>query len=196
MVADWKKYKNIPMIAGLNYYCVYENGDVVGKKYSSKSGITIDTYANELVNKNTFGDKAGAILTDVLRSYPFPVFEGEKFLAEDVVWHAISRDGFKLAFVSKGIYVCEYMDGGLTKLGRKYRLQNPIGTMEHAKAFFYKDIKWKIRAKYMLLYSATRPFAHISVRDAAKNIPYKFLYAISIIPGKLIALYWKIKYSL
>jgi hypothetical protein len=147
------------------------------------------------INNHITGDKAEVYRTEVLKKYPFPEFTGERFLSEAVVWNAISRDGLKLVFIDKGIYLCEYRSDGLTMAGRKLRLCNPMGTLEHAKAHFYKDIKFIIRAKYMLLYIATYPFAGMKARTACSQINSKILFALVYIPGKLLHLYWRLKYK-
>ena len=199
IVADWKKYKGVEKIGGLCYHRMFDNGLRVGPGFPENAAKTalLDTYINVRINGNIGGDKAEVFLTEILKSHPFPVFEGERFLSEAVVWNAISRDGYKLAFIDKGIYVCEYLEGGLTKLGRKYRLQNPLGTMEHAKSFLCKEVKPKLRVKYMLLYTATRPFSSLSVKQAHKQlVRYRGLHLIMLVPGWLLAAYWKRKYML
>ena len=60
------------------------------------------------------GDKAEVFYTDVLRKYPFPVFEGEKFLTESVVWYRIANDGYKIRWTNEKIYCCEYLEAGLS----------------------------------------------------------------------------------
>lgn len=196
IVNDWVRYKDNVDIAGLCYYKIYENGSVVGQEYPSSIAI-IDTYTNLRVNKNIQGDKAEVYRTEILRKYPFPEFAGEKFLSEAIVWNAISKDGLNLVFIGKGIYICEYLADGLSAAGRKYRLQNPCGTMEHARSFLYKAVKFKFRIKYMLLYTAARPFAKISIKKAWQKLEkYKISYLICLLPGFILSSYWKIKYKL
>lgn len=196
IVRDWKEYEANTSIAGLSYYRLFTNGKIVGDPYPSKDAL-VDTYANMRINKNIRGDKAEVFRTAVLHEHTFPVFEGEKFLSEAVVWNAIAKKGLQMVYIPKGIYSCEYLPGGLTARGRKYRLQNPQGTMEHAKSFLYADIRYTIRMKYMLLYAATRPFAEISVKEAWKKLEgYKLDYLLCLLPGELLSKCWKIKYKL
>ena len=196
VVKDWDIYKNRQNVCGLCYYKQYQDGTVVGDRYYFDSPM-VDTYTNVRINKDVKGDKAEIYRTEILKLYPFPEIPGEKFLSEAVIWHAISRDSYELAFIGKSIYVCEYLEDGLTASGRKYRLQNPIGTMEHAKAFLYDSVKLKYRMKYMLLYTATRPFAKTSVREAYRNLPcFRLGYLICLLPGWILAQYWKHKYHL
>ena len=61
------------------------------------------------------GDKAEAYRTDLLRSHPFPQFEGEKFLSEECVWNQLAMEGYLIRWYNKIIYWCEYLEDGLTK---------------------------------------------------------------------------------
>jgi hypothetical protein len=75
------------------------------------------------------GDKAELYRTKVLRSFPFPEFEGEKFITECVVWFRIARAGFKLFLVDEVIYLCEYQEDGLSARSLRLRVDNPRGTL-------------------------------------------------------------------
>ncbi len=75
------------------------------------------------------GDKAEAFKTDVLRRYPFPEFEGERFITECVVWFRIARDGWKLYLSNEILYSCEYRADGLSARSLDLRLRNPEGTL-------------------------------------------------------------------
>ena len=65
------------------------------------------------------GDKAEVYKKEILIRYPFPVFEGERFLPEDIVWNAIARDGYLLRWYNEIIYIGEYLPDGLTMSGKQ-----------------------------------------------------------------------------
>lgn len=73
------------------------------------------------------GDLAEVFKTDVLRKYPFPKIEGEKFCPEGLVWNRIALK-YKLLWTSKIIYIGEYLSGGLTDNSFKIRKNSPIAT--------------------------------------------------------------------
>ena len=52
--------------------------------------------------------------TDVMREFPFPEIEGEKFCPEVLVWNRIARK-YKLRYFNEAIYVAEYQPEGLTR---------------------------------------------------------------------------------
>lgn len=72
-------------------------------------------------------DMCEAWRTDVLRNYPFPVWNGEKFAPEQIVFNQIALDGYKIRWYPVAMSICEYQEGGLTKGSRKLEIQNPMG---------------------------------------------------------------------
>lgn len=75
----------------------------------------IDATNLERKKYGLLGDIAEIYKTEILKKYPFPEFEGENFIRESAVWDRIAKDGMKIRFYSKIIYLCEYIEDGLTK---------------------------------------------------------------------------------
>lgn len=75
------------------------------------------------------GDKAEVFKASVLRRFPFPEFQGEKFITECVVWFRIAEAGFDLLLLDEAIYICEYREDGLSAKSLELRLANPCGTL-------------------------------------------------------------------
>lgn len=100
-------------VAGLK---VYSNGKNVGTTFSRKY---IDCTSLQRKKYNITGDKAEVFFTNVLREYPFPVFEGENFLTESVIWYRIANHGYKIRWTNEIIYYCEYLSGGLSHTTHK-----------------------------------------------------------------------------
>ena len=73
------------------------------------------------------GERAIAFYTDIHRKYKYPVFEGERFMTEAVVWNRMAYDGFKVRFYNDIIWIYEYQEDGLTKAGSGVFLNNPMG---------------------------------------------------------------------
>lgn len=72
------------------------------------------------------GDCCEVFRTNVVKQYPFPVFEGERFLAEDAIYSPMSSDGWKIRYYRDPLEVCEYQTQGLTYDIEKF-LRNPKG---------------------------------------------------------------------
>lgn len=73
------------------------------------------------------GDKAEVIYTEIFKKYPFPEFEGEKFLTEGVVWDRIAHDGYKIRWINEIAYLCEYQSDGLSANWDRNLANNPEG---------------------------------------------------------------------
>jgi glycosyltransferase involved in cell wall biosynthesis len=108
--------------AGISGLRVHTDGTVIGGdvNYSVLDADTI-TYRFKL---NVPGDKAEAYRTQVLRMYPFPEFRDERFCPEALVWNRIALTHF-LRHINKPLYVCEYLNEGLTSQIAKVRVNSP-----------------------------------------------------------------------
>lgn len=80
------------------------------------------------------GDKAEVYRTELLRRFSFPVFPGEKFITECVVWYRIASAGYMLRLIDEPIYLCEYLPDGLSSNSLRLRACNPRGTL-----LFYRE---------------------------------------------------------
>lgn len=79
-----------------------------------------------LQEKGFRGEMAMLFKTEVLRRYPFPEIEGEKFVSEEYVYSQIDREYRFLAIREVWNY-CEYMDDGYTHNVRRVIRENPKG---------------------------------------------------------------------
>lgn len=116
----------------------YNNGNAIG---GAGTGGYADAKNTERKRLNLLGDKAEAYFTAVLKKYPFPEFENENFLTEEVVWNRIAADGYYIRWYSEIIYYTEYLEDGLTRTENRYA-KNPQGTLFWAKQqleIFKKD---------------------------------------------------------
>lgn len=73
------------------------------------------------------GDRAECIRTSVMKEFLFPVFENEKFIPESVIWIPMAMK-YKMRYTNDKIYICEYLNDGLTKSGNSIFLKSPVGT--------------------------------------------------------------------
>ena len=100
--------KGFAGIAGLRGKADIAIGGTPQKQYIDATNLERKKYG-------LLGDKAEIYKTEILKQYPFPEFDGENFIRESAVWDRIAKDGFKIRFYSKIIYLCEYIADGLTK---------------------------------------------------------------------------------
>lgn len=120
----WKKYENNDKIAGMGYLSVYPDGKVIGTEFpeNEMTGSQFDIYSKYKVK----GDKGLMFRTEVIKKYPFPVFEGEKFTTEAVVYNRIAEN-YKMVYINEKIEVKEYQKDGLTSEYNALLLRNPKG---------------------------------------------------------------------
>lgn len=94
------------------------------------------------------GDRAEVIRTDIMRLFPFPEIEGEKFISE-VIWMLMGRE-YKARFTNDPIYICEYQPDGLSARIRKLLNDNPVGaTISAAMTLDYCALSSRDRLLYV-----------------------------------------------
>lgn len=182
----WEKYNNNKKIACLSFLKIYSDKRSVSKPYIGTEVISNDI--DFKYNKGVTGDMSEVYRTSILKKYPFPVFDDERFLSEAIVWNKIAFK-YDTVFINKGIYVCEYLEDGLSYSCLKLRYNNPIGALENAKLFMNYRFKLLIRLKNAILYDgfsliAKRQFGYI-VRESN----HKFL-SILFYPAGILFKFW------
>ncbi len=124
-------------VAGLR---LYGDGNIIGATFKGKS---VDCTSLEREKYKISGDKAEVFYTNVLKNYPFPVFEGENFLSESIVWYRIANDGYKIRWYNEGIYFCEYLEGGLSSSTNLYCNNFNGYKLSNKEALTYKEMSRK-----------------------------------------------------
>lgn len=188
-----EKYRDNLLICGYVFLKGYTSEKPVTDYYSNYESI--ENYNDYIINKGFKGDKCEVFRTNILKQYQFPIFDKEKFLAEGFLYSHIGRK-YQYVFVNEIIYLCEYLSNGLTKSGRKLRINNPQGGMAHAQE--YLDPKYyllKIRIKNYLLYYTYARF--YKKRDTSYRILKRksFLSKICYQASLIIYIYWDRKYG-
>ncbi len=116
----------MPSVAGISG--VRGNKDL---KYLSSppafKGDFIEISNLERKRYNLEADMAEVYKTEIIKKYPFPVWPGETFTPENVVWDQMALDGYRLRWYKDIIYICEYLDDGLTRGGISLYMNNLIG---------------------------------------------------------------------
>ena len=135
-------------------------------------------------------DCCEVIRTELFKKYPFPVFEGERFLSESVLWDQVSFT-HKCVYQPEVIYLCEYLEGGLTKSGRALRLRNPRGGMFTSNLRMDRKNSLKGRIKNGLLYTCYGMTAGIHCKDSIRSSRAPLLAAFCAPAGHFLSHYWK-----
>lgn len=124
-VLTWEKsIRDEQSFAGLGFLKADLSGKIVGTTFQTQ---TCDCTTLERPAHGITGDKAEVFYTDVIRRYPYPEFEGEKYVTPAVVWDQIAHAGLKIRWINEIIYLCEYQAEGLTANWDRNLANNPQG---------------------------------------------------------------------
>ena len=140
------------------------------------------------------GDACEVIRTELFLRYPFPVFPGERFLSEGALWNRVSFT-HQCVYVNRVIYLCEYLQDGLTAAGRAMRIRNPLGGMYNANLNMAKKNRMTARVKNGLLYTAYGCFARLSLSQMLASSDHKLMICLCLPFGRLLYHIWKKKYT-
>lgn len=138
-------------------------------------------------------DCSEAYKIEVLKKYPFEVWDGELFIPEAVVLNEMALDGYKIRWIDKVIVVSEYLPDGMTKGAWRLMKKNPMGY-----AMFYNHkLKYLQRGRERL-YAVAQMIAFVFL---AGNINYllrshaKMLTVFCLPLGFLLSLRRKLQYK-
>ena len=180
------KYNDESDLCGFSFLRGKPNGG-----YLSTSGIPQDgmkeSFVDCRINRGIGGDMAEVWYTHCLKEYPFPEFQGEKFLGEDIVWVRMSEK-YKMRFFNRVIYISDYLEDGLT---RKHNIKSPNGCVARAEAFLDSDSNIKAKIKAALQYQIYGKFANKSIKELFLNTRQKVLFILCILPSAVLYIKWK-----
>ncbi|WP_285946585.1 DUF1919 domain-containing protein [Thomasclavelia cocleata] len=135
-------------VCGLGFCKGLNEKKLVGTTF--ECGEFLDATTLERLKYKITGDKAEIFYTNILRKYPFPEFENEKFLTEAVVWDKIAYDNFKIRWINEIIYICEYLDNGLSSKWNENLRNNPKGyTLFIKQKIHFNEIS--LKEKYLII---------------------------------------------
>lgn len=110
--------------AGVAANKCYKDNKMIGTTFD---GNVIDAKSTERKSNNIDGDKFEIYYTKILKENKFPEIDGEKFMTEAILWTRIASKGYYLRWHNDNIYVCEYLEGGLTDSRDKLIKNSPKG---------------------------------------------------------------------
>lgn len=134
---------------GICGYMAHHNGDIIGKPVVAKPQIV--SLIDMRYKLGISGDMMEVFRTSVLREFPFPEIDGERFCPEVLVWYRIARK-YKLLLVPEIIYYRDYLDGGLTDNIVKIRMNSPIGSMMTYSELFICNLPFRHKLRSAINY--------------------------------------------
>ena len=136
--------------AGLSGLRINPDGSKIG---GGDDFGTIDADALEIRSKyKVSGDLAEIYKTHILKLYPFPEIPNERFCSEGLIWARIAQK-YILRYIYKGIYICEYLNDGLTFNRVEARRKSPeYSIILYSEGVKNSRIGITERCKYAILY--------------------------------------------
>ena len=143
---------------------------------------------------NLDADMCEAYKVDILKQFPMAEWEGEKFAPEQIGFNEAALAGYKIRWHKDIIYVCEYLDDGLTKGSWELEKKNPMGySMMYNHMLKYPDL-----TKKQKLNAACQHIALALVGGNPQYIfkSYNWRYTIAGLPiGIVLAIRRRIQFS-
>ena len=169
LYARYLAIKENPKIAGIFINCTNKNPKVTHDTFNlrlPKEGI-ICTLTELNHQFQIRGEFATAIKTEIQKAYPYPIFEGEKFCRESLVYRRIGKK-YNFLFVSDEIYFADYLEDGLTVKSWKLLKKSPKG----AALLFKEQAKENIPTKEKLI--ALNAYWDFQINDVKSSWFNKF----------------------
>ena len=120
----WKKVEKNAKIVGMGYLSTYPDGSTIGSEFPNDE--MVETQFNIYNKYKVTGDKGLMFRTEVIKNYKFPVFDGEKFTTEALVYNRIAEK-YKMLYINEKIEIKQYHEDGLTAKYNDLMLRNPKG---------------------------------------------------------------------
>lgn len=153
--------KKKPSIGGIVVRKIYFDKKLIGKLIGEN---TISNSLDIRYKKNIIGDLAEIYKTEVLKEFPFPEIQNEKFCPEDLIWNRIAQK-YNLLFTDHLIYQVEYLADGLSAKIVKIRMTSPLASMLcYSELASYKiPLVQKVKANinfWRFAFNSSKPFAN------------------------------------
>lgn len=175
--------------AGLGFLKADLSAKLVGTTFPEQ---TCDCTTLEREAHQISGDKAEVFYTAVIQKYPYPEFEGERYMTPAVAWDQIAHAGLKIRWINEIIYLCEYQPEGLTANWDKNLANNPEGYALWIKQKMnFKPYTGYARFEMVYGYYYTVNLAkRRSMRYACEKLDYPVLKAYLYLPVRKAKRIW------
>ena len=190
VLSAWNRYESDRTVGQVIFLKGYNESEPIC--YVQHEDTVVDTLEEPRIAV-TGRDCADSFRTELFVKHPFPEFPGERFLGEGAAFFFIELES-KGVYINQVIYLCDYREDGLTKAGKKMRLQNPLGGRYNSMVYMHPRLPLKTRLKKAMLYICYSHFAGISLGRTLTENPYKLLTCLAMLPGSALYVYWKRRY--
>ena len=146
---EFEKIRNDDSFSGICGIDQDPSGKIIG---TGLPADIIDCHPTELRYKyGVQGDLKEVFRTEVLKQYPFPELEGEKFCPEVLVWFRISRK-YKMRFLNRTVYTADYQPTGITANITANRMQSPTLSMMTYSEMLTHNLPLRVKTRAAINY--------------------------------------------
>lgn len=149
VVERWAAVRDDVCIGGVCGLDMTPNGTVIGSGLAK--GEQTSNSLDIRLKYHVTGDLKEVFRTSVLREFPFPEYESEKFCPEALVWNRIAQQ-YNLLYFNQPIYIAEYQEGGLTDRIVRVRMESPMASTTCYQEMVSYDIPLKEKIKAAINY--------------------------------------------
>lgn len=145
----YNQIKDNDSFAGVSGTCLTLFGNRIGgdMRYNQ-----LDCSPLELrIKYKISGDMSEAVKTKILRNYSFPVFEGEKFCPEALVWNRLSQR-YIFRYFNEGLCKCEYRSDGLSAKIVRLRMDSSRASLLYYSELYHMNIPFLHKIKAAINY--------------------------------------------
>lgn len=150
--------------------------DIIGTKFPQDN--MIETYTDIYHKFKVSGDKQLIYKTEILKEFPFPLMEGEKFVPEALIFNRISKK-YKMLFINLVSTYKEYMEDGYSANYFNLVKKNPKGNMLYFKELYSIEPSLYNVAAYDLF----GIYSKIKFTETVNNHPSKIKAIMMYIPA-------------
>jgi glycosyltransferase involved in cell wall biosynthesis len=127
-----EEYDTFEGVVGL---CATPSGSIVGDRFPKD---VLDGTSVEISTRyGVKGDKASANRVEIDRTFPFPVFNGERLALEGIVYRRMSRRRYRIRCVNEIVMIKDYSPDGISANARQLFIANPLT----ARLYFHEALE-------------------------------------------------------
>lgn len=133
---------------------------------------------SELYRHGFRGETTLVFKTRILREYPFPIIDGEKFITENYVYNQID-DNYKYYVMRNVLTNSKYLNDGYTKNHIALKYENPKGYALFYKDSFKRSISLAEKCRFVVWYVAISLVGKSKLFQIVSNFPNKLLCVLA-----------------
>jgi glycosyltransferase involved in cell wall biosynthesis len=127
---------------GIIGLCQYDNGQIIGRKFPWDYFISDNI--NCTFNMNYRQDTTDFYLTNIIKKYPYPIFENEKNITPSIVWIRIAID-YQTIYINKTLSQKQYLQDGLSN--QNYGLKYTHGSELYYNECTHPKFRFELRVR-------------------------------------------------